>query len=107
MAAEGVVHRERHRPERRLMQDEIHARARLAAGGQVANIPFQESKPRPLRRAHQRLDLLQVLLLAGREIVQADHPLVQLQQSLQQVRADEPRDTRHQPCLGGGPEFCL
>ena len=107
MAAQRILHRERHRPERRLMQDEINARTGALARGQVADVTLQELKPRPLRRADERLDLLQVLPLAGREVIQADHPLVQFEQGLQQVRADETRDPGHQPGLGRGLEFGL
>jgi len=51
-------------------------------------------------KLEERLDLLQVLLLAGREIIQPDNRLVQPEQGLEQVRANEARDPGHQPGFG-------
>src|ERR1039457_921718 len=89
------------------MQDEINARTGALARSQVADVTLQELKPRPLRRRDQRADLLQVLPLAGREVIQADHPLIQFEQGLQQVRADESGDTGHKPRLGRSLKFSL
>ena len=67
------------------MQDEISARAGALARVQVADVPLDELKPLPLGRCDECLDLLQVLLFAGREVIQAGHPLTEFEQGLQQV----------------------
>ena len=42
-------------------------------------------------------DVLQVLALAGGEVVQAHHLLLELEQVLGEVRADEAGGARHEP----------
>ena len=44
-----------------------------------------------------RLDLVEVVLVAGGEVVEADDALAQLEQSLEQVRADEAGHAGDQP----------
>ena len=62
------------------------------------------------KRAHcagatQALHLVEVALVAGGEVVQADDRLVELQQGLEQVAADEAGDAGDQPCFGCFCEF--
>ena len=97
-----IGERARHRPQRRLVQHDVDAAAGLAARGEVANVAFDEAVSRPLRHGDARLDLVDVPTVAGGEVVETHHGLVEPQQSLDQVRADEPRAARHQPATGLG-----
>jgi hypothetical protein len=48
-----------------------------------------EGEVLPLRWGDQGLDFVEVALVAGGEVVQADHALVEFEQGFQQVAADE------------------
>jgi len=95
----------RHAAERGLMQDVIDAFAGVAAILERADVAFDETEPGPSRRADQRLDFVKIAPMSGGEIVQAHHGLVELEQSFQQVRADEAGDAGDQPDSGTGGEF--
>src|SRR5690606_36518273 len=58
----------------------------------------QREAPARARRARQHL--IQVVPVARREVVENDDILIEPQQRLQQVRADEPRRSRNQPPAG-------
>ncbi len=58
-----------------------------------------------MRRLDQFPDFVEVLSLAGREIVQTDHLLVKFDERFQQIGADETGDTGDEPCFWRRPEF--
>ncbi len=82
------------------MQDEIHSLAALPATGQFADIARDKSKPRPLSRADQRPDFVQIILFARGEVIQADDGLIELEQGFEQVGTNEPGNPGHQPHSG-------
>ena len=63
-----------------LVQDHIFSGAGPDAGGQVPDVPFDEGEVGPLGRGDQGLDLVQVALVAGGEIVQTGHVMVLFEQ---------------------------
>jgi len=83
-----------------LVQDVIDALAGLPAVAQVADVAFDESEARPLRGRDQALHFIQVALVAGGEVVQPHHFLVQLEQGFEQVAANEAGDAGDQPLFG-------
>lgn len=89
------------------MQHEVHALNGAVAGVQVANIAFHEGEARPLLGRDRCADFVQVALVAGGKVVQAGDGLVQLQQGLQQVRADEAGASGHEPLARRGGQFLL
>src|SRR6266851_6996763 len=86
------------------MQNDIYRPASLAALIERADIALDEIKILPLARAY---GLLHVAPVPGREIVQADHRLIQLQQGFQEMRADEPGRTGDQPGARAAPDAIL
>lgn len=64
-----------------------------------------ESEPRPAFGGDASLDLREVRHRTGREQVDADHSLIELEQGFQKVRTDEARDPRDQPRAGLGGEL--
>ena len=87
------------------MQNVIHVLHGLLAGGRIADIALDEREVPPLFGAHRFLDFVQVVLMAGCEVVQTDDRLVQLQQGFQQIGADEAGAAGDQPALGLGAQF--
>src|SRR5690606_7044439 len=73
----------------------------------VADVAFMKGEARPLLGADEFAHLVQVLLVAGGEVVQADHALVELEQGFEQVGADEAGDAGDQPGFRAGPEIFL
>ena len=67
------------------MEHVIDATAGPMAVGQLADIAFDELEAGPLRWRDQALHLVEVALMAGGEVVQPHHALVELEQGLQQV----------------------
>ena len=93
----GIGDAARHRAERRLMQHVIDALTGAATGVEVADVALDEFEPCPLRWLDERLHLIEVALIAGRKIIQPDDPLIELEQRLQQIGADEAGDAGDQP----------
>jgi hypothetical protein len=86
----------RHRPQSGLVQHDIHAGSRLAAQGEIADVAFEELEAARGCRADACRHVVQVLDVAGREVVDTDHRLAEPEQILEQVRADESRHARDQ-----------
>ncbi len=82
------------------MQHDTHPFTCLAASVQIANIPFDKFKIGPLRGRHLPLDFIKIMLIAGGKVVQSNYFLIKQQQCFQQVRADKPGATGHQPGTG-------
>src|SRR5271167_4122404 len=62
-----------------------------------ADVAFDEIETRPLRRFNESLHLVEIALVAGREIVKAGDALIKLQKRLQQIRANESRRPGDRP----------
>jgi hypothetical protein len=87
------------------MEDIIDPGAGLAAGSLVTDIALNETESLPGFRRDPTLNLVQIALMSGGEIIQANNPLPQLQQGFEQIGADEAGNAGHQP--GGGLLFEL
>ena len=67
------------------MQHHVDAVARFAAGVRVGNVRLDEAVAPPRVRCDRGLDLDEVAPVAGREVVEADDVLVELEQRLDEV----------------------
>ena len=81
------------------MRDEIHPLTGALAGFQIADVAADEFVVFPARGSDLFFDFLEVPSVPGREIIQADDPLPELEQCFDNVRADEPGRAGHQPDL--------
>lgn len=70
---------------------------RALARPRIANITLDEGKALPLLWRDQTLDFIQIVLIAGGKIIQADHMLIELEQAFKQIRADKAGAACHQP----------
>lgn len=57
----------------------------VVAQVEAADVPLDELKARPLLRGDQGGDLIEVAMISGGKIVEADDPLIQLEQGFEQV----------------------
>jgi hypothetical protein len=62
---------------------------------QIADITLNELEVSPLRGCDYALHFVQVALVAGGEVVQAHHALVELEKGFEQVAANESCHTRN------------
>src|SRR5690606_32394493 len=85
VSGDRVVDRARDGAEGGLVQDVVHAFTSLAAVVEVANVALDELEACPLVWADQLLDFVEVVLVAGGEVVEADYMLAELEQGFQQV----------------------
>ena len=104
---DGILNGARHRAQRGLVQDIVHALTGLAAGCQIPDIALEEGEIVPLGCGDAGMDVVQIVLVAGGKIVQADDPLVQLEQGFQEIGADEASYTGDEPGVFGIVEFVL
>ena len=84
------------------MEYVVHPSDGLLAVFQVADVAFDKGKIGPLVGGDGVLNFVQVVLVAGGEVVQADDSLVKAQQGFQQVGADEAGHAGDQPGFGIG-----
>ena len=105
MGRQRVFERARHRAERGLVQYIIDALAGGVAGSEVADITTNEVKTRPAFRADAGLHLSQIFFVASGQVVESDHALIELQQGLCQIAANEAGDTRNEPDFRLGGEL--
>jgi len=87
------------------VQDVIHVIAGHAAGRHIGDRAFVESEALPLLRRHPPAHLFEVSGRTRREIIQPDNALIEPEQRLQQVRADEACHAGDQPGARLGGEF--
>ena len=92
-----VLDAARHAAERGLMQDVIDAFAGAATIIQVRMSPSMKRNLPTGPDSTSVLNFIEIALVSGREIVQPHHALIELEQSLQQIRADEAGDAGDQP----------
>lgn len=79
------------------MEDVIHTGASFGAIVQVADVAFDEGEIRPLFWGYQRPNFVQIVLVAGGEVVQPHYTLIQLEQVFQKIGADKTGNTCDQP----------
>lgn len=89
IGGDRVGQRAWHRAQRRLVKHIVHALAGAMAVGQFTDVALDEAEPRPRGFPHVGLDVGQVVVVAGGEVVQAHDLLAQAQQRLDQAAADE------------------
>lgn len=80
-----------------LVQHVVNTVTGLVAVGQVADVALDEVKAGPLSGCDQGPHLIEVALISGGEVVQADHALVEPEQRLKQVAADEAGHPANKP----------
>ena len=100
VGGDGVGQAARHAAQGGLVQDMVHPGTGACAVFQRADVAFDELEAGPLRGGDEPLHFIQVALVAGGEVVEPDHALVELEQGLQQVGADEAGHAGDKP--GGG-----
>jgi len=93
ISGDGVLDGARHGAQGGLVKDVICPLYGFAAVAKVADVAFDEAEATPLLFSDQGLDLVQVVLVAGGEVVQAHYCLVQFKQGFQQVGAYETGDS--------------
>lgn len=89
VGGDGVFNGAWYRAQGGLVENVVRALYGFAAIVQVADVAFDEAEAGPLLFGDQGLDFVQVVLVPGCEIVQADYCLVQFEQGFQQVGAYE------------------
>ena len=77
------------------------------AVGQLADVALDEVELGPLPWGDQSLDFIEVALVAGGEIVEADHALVEFEQGFEQVATNEASHTGNEPGFCGLAQFGL
>ena len=89
------------------MQHDRCALAGGGAGGGIANVALDEFEASPLCGRQCGLHRLQVVPVAGGEVVQAHHGLIEREQRLDEMAADEAGCTGDEPRAGGSGELFL
>ncbi len=79
------------------MEHIIDALDGRGAGVAIADVAFDHPESVTVGGGHEPLELVEVALVPGREIVEPDDPLPRPQQRLDQVRSDEAGSAGHQP----------
>lgn len=102
VGGDGVGDGSGYRAQGGLVQYMVGAAYRQAAGVQVTDIAFDKAESLPGVLAYVFPHLIQVVLVAGGEVVQADHGLAQAQQGFQKVGADKAGHAGDQPGFGVG-----
>ncbi len=100
IGGDRVGDRARHRAERGLVQHVVDTFAGTRAIAELADIAFDESKALPGRFAHAGAHFIEIVLMAGRKIVQTGDALVQTQQRFHQIGTDETGRARDEPVRG-------
>jgi len=81
------------------MEHVVDTLASATAVIQTPDVALNEAEARPLVGADEALYLVEVALVAGGEIVQPDHALIELEESFEQVGTDETGHTGDEPDL--------
>jgi len=89
------------------MEHQVHPCAGAPAVRELPDVALDEGEVAPRPRAGRLPHLLQIAGIAGRVVVEADDRLVELQQRLEKVGADEAGDTRDQPATRTLPKQLL
>ncbi len=91
------------------MQDPAHSGTRPLAVARRRDVAFDKRKTGPLVGGDAGLDIGQIVPVPVGEIIQTNHPLIERQKLLDQVRPDKTRCTGDKPLLRspGEVEFKL
>lgn len=89
------------------MEDVIDPFDGFIAVVQIADVAFDKVEAGPLVCRDFPLDFIQVVLVSGGEVVQADNGLILAQQGFEQVGANKPRHAGDEPGFGVGFEILL
>src|SRR5262249_29536882 len=74
--------------------------AEALAGGRIANVTFNNPGASPFARTHFCADFVEIFLVAGGKIVEAEDVLIELKKGFENVRADETCDASDEPGAG-------
>ena len=97
MTRQRIFDRARHRAQGCLMEHEVCPSTGSPAVRQHPDIALDEGEVTPRRSAGRLPHLLQITGVAGRVVIDAHDHLVELQQRLEQVGANEARDAGDEP----------
>ena len=86
------------------MQNDVNSPAGPTARVGIDYVGFQEFVPPPRPIADSPVHFVQVMPVAGLEVVDANHVLSEAQQDFDQMRTDEPGASGHQPAQRLGAE---
>ena len=101
VAVQRLGNRARYRPERALMQHVVHAGAGFVAEVADAQVALKEAEAFPLAGGDEVLELVEVLAVAGGEVVEAHHSLVEFEEVFDEVGADEAGSPGDEPGARG------
>ena len=79
------------------MQHQLGFFARSRADLRIGDVAFDEAMSRPVLLADRTTHVVEIALVASREVVETRHRLASAQQRLEQVRADEAGRARDEP----------
>jgi len=85
----------------------INPRTRLAAIFSIADITIDELESAPPCRADRPLHVFKVMSISCKEIVHANHGLIELEQRFEEIGPDKSGNSRNQPPLGISNELVL
>lgn len=108
VGGDRIFDRSRNTAQSGLMQHVIHRRRLLIAISsgkihgapaiiEVTDVSIDEVEVSPLLWCYQRLNFVQIALVACGKVVQPYHALIEFEQGLQQVAADETRHASDEP----------
>ena len=89
------------------MQHIVNTVTGLLAVGLLTDVAFDETEVSPLRGSDKGLDFIQIALVTGGKVVQADNALVELEQGFQQIAADKASHAGDEPGAGLGGQAGL
>jgi hypothetical protein len=81
------------------MKNIVGIRDRPSANIEVSDVALEHAEPLPESRTDLGLDIGEIMLMAGREIIEADHDLAEIKKGLDQIGTDKARSAGHQPAL--------
>jgi hypothetical protein len=87
------------------MQYVIDSRARPAAVFRIADVSLDEFEFAPLLRTDRPFNILEVMSIAGYEIIHPHHRLIELEQRFEKIGADKSGNPRDQPFFGRFAKF--
>ena len=94
MRRQWIFNRARNRAQRRLVQHDVDAATRVAARSGIDDVGFDESMPAPRGVTDRGFHFVQIHAMPGRKIIEPDDILLELQQRLDEMRADKTRAAR-------------
>src|SRR5258708_39242795 len=87
------------------MQHIVNSNAGAPAGAEIGDVGLKQREAFPRVETDNLSDVVEVLLAAGREIIQTDDFLVKLQERFDKTRADESGCACDKPGVGFSPQL--